>query len=70
MKTVITKELLEQRLEQFQSDRAQIVANISQAQANVNAMDGAIQDCQYWLSQFPPEVVEAKDEDKTSPANR
>jgi len=38
----ITKERLDERLEQLRADRAQTVAN-------VNALDGAIQDTEHWL---------------------
>lgn len=38
----ITKEALEQRLAALQRDRTQAVAN-------VNAYDGAIQECRFWL---------------------
>ncbi len=38
----ITKEALEQRLAALKRDRTQAVAN-------VNAYDGAIQECQFWL---------------------
>ena len=40
--SLITKEALELRLAALQRDRAQAVAN-------VNAYDGAIQECQFWL---------------------
>lgn len=40
----VTKEKLQARLTELQKGR-------DQAMANVNAYDGAIQECQYWISQ-------------------
>jgi len=40
---LITREMVEQRLAQLKAERDQLVANL-------NAYNGAIQDCEYWLS--------------------
>lgn len=43
------------RIEQLKAEREQIMHNIAQLQANVNAYDGALQDCEYWLEQLKKE---------------
>lgn len=40
---VITREMIEKRL-------AQLRAELAQAQANVSAYNGAIEDCVFWLA--------------------
>jgi len=39
---VLTKEKIEQRLAKLKAEREQLLANL-------NAYNGAIQDCEYWL---------------------
>ena len=51
----ITQQALELRLETLQRDRAQAIANI-------NAYDGAIQECEYWLGVL--KIAEKKEETK------
>lgn len=50
----MSKEAIEKRLAELQKE-------LDQVQANGNALIGAIQDCQYWLSEI--EKKEAKDAD-------
>ena len=59
----ITREALEQRI-------AALKTQYDQAIANANALQGAIQDCQYWLDQFKAtdEAKAKKDYDKDHPA--
>jgi len=40
---MLTKEMIEQRLAKLKAEREQLIANL-------NAYNGAIQDCEYWLS--------------------
>ena len=42
---MITREMVEKRLEQLTAERDQLVANLQ-------AYNGAIQDCEYWLNQL------------------
>jgi prefoldin subunit 5 len=44
---MITREAIEARLQQLQQEATEI-------RANLNAYEGAIQDCQYWLAQLDP----------------
>ncbi len=48
----ITREAIEKRLADLRAQREQVQANLVQLQANMNAYDGAIQDCEHWLSQI------------------
>jgi hypothetical protein len=48
----MTKEQIEQR-------KAELLATREQLQANLNAVAGAIQDCDYWLAQLAAEEVKA-----------
>ena len=59
----ITQQALEQRI-------ASLKTQYDQAIANANALQGAIQDCQYWLDQFKAtdEAKAKKDYDKDHPA--
>ena len=51
----VTKELLELRL-------ASLKAGLESIKSNFNAQNGAIQECEYWLSQFePPPETEKTD---------
>jgi hypothetical protein len=42
--------------------REQIVARLAMLKANLNAQQGAIQDCEYWLGEWDKEnaIAEAK----------
>ncbi len=53
----MTREAVEKRLALLEKDRLQVIANL-------NAMDGAIQDCKYWLDQFDSEKAHATKEVK------
>jgi peptidoglycan hydrolase CwlO-like protein len=55
-KPTITLEALQSRLQLLNKDREQMVAN-------VNALDGAIQECQHWIDQLstPKEPKKAKE---------
>lgn len=62
---LIDREALLDRLEVLERDRAQVIANI-------NAYDGAIQECKYWLEQLELAEKEEKEESemgKYNPAN-
>jgi len=51
----ITRELLEERLARYQADRSDL-------QAQLNAYEGAVQDCQHWLSVLDQEPEEESEE--------
>jgi regulator of sirC expression with transglutaminase-like and TPR domain len=48
----ITREGIEKRLAQLKAEQAQVQTNLAQLQANLQAYAGAIQDCEFWLSQI------------------
>ncbi len=50
---MITKEMINSRLEKLQAD-------YNQQMANLQAIHGAIQDCQYWLEQFKEDEEETE----------
>ena len=57
----ITRETIEARLAVLQGDLAKVQKayaeaqqTVQQAQADMNAIGGAIQDCQHWLTQLDP----------------
>ncbi len=50
---MITREQTEARLAQLKTERDAAIANI-------NAYNGAIQDCEHWLSQMPVEIMEGE----------
>lgn len=54
---LITREALLDRLEVLERDRAQVIANI-------NAYDGAIQECKYWLEQLELAEKEKKEQEQ------
>lgn len=58
----ITREQVAARLEKLTSEKAQLQSSIAQIQANINAYDGAIQDCEFWLAELEKE--ESTKEDK------
>ena len=45
----MTIELLEKRKQELLSQQQQFVTQYQQAQANANAVNGAIQDCDFWI---------------------
>ncbi len=51
----MTKDKIETRLQALQKDFETARRNFEIARANVDAIAGAIQDCQYWLSELEPE---------------
>ncbi len=55
---VITREVIERRLEQLRKEQGLVQANILELQANLNAYAGAIQDCEHWLSVIEDEAVQ------------
>ncbi len=46
----MNKELLEKRILELQENRKSHTDNIKHSEANINAIVGAIQDCEHWLS--------------------
>jgi len=54
---VFTKELFQQRIAYLEHQRDQMIAN-------VNALDGAIQECAFWLKQLEEAEKKAKEEKK------
>jgi RNA polymerase-binding transcription factor DksA len=46
----MTKEQIEKRKQELEMAKDQLIANIKQNTANLQATIGAIQDCEYWLS--------------------
>jgi len=56
----ITKETVERRL-------AKLQAEYDQAIANANALQGAIQDCKYWLDQIKAAEAKPAIEQKDAP---
>lgn len=49
------KETIVKHLAQLKAEQDQVQANIVQLQANYNAYLGAIQDCEFWLTQLGAE---------------
>ena len=45
----MTIELLEKRKQELLANQQKFVAEYQQAQANANAVNGAIQDCDFWI---------------------
>ena len=41
--------------EQIEKRKAELMAVLEEQKMNASATMGAIQDCEYWLSQLPPE---------------
>jgi len=58
----LTRELVEARLNDLQASYASAEARREEASRLVVALDGAIQDAQWFLSQFPPELAAVPDE--------
>lgn len=56
----ITKEQLEARKAQLQEQRAQLESQHLQILANLNAHEGAIQDCDHWLAELDKPEAETK----------
>ena len=54
----MTKEQVEARLAILQEQRQKLLDSFEQLKANISAYNGAIEDCQYWLSQLAGEVKE------------
>ena len=50
----ITKELLEERLQDVEMQKQNLQNDRSKIEADMNACDGAIQDCRYWLNILTP----------------
>ena len=58
----LTRELVEARLNDLQARLASAVNQRDEAAQLVFALSGAIQDAQWFLSQFPPELAVVPDE--------
>jgi len=56
----ITREQIEARLEQLKADQEQIRSQLVQLQANLNAYQGAILECEFWLAASSAETPEAE----------
>lgn len=41
------------RLEALKAQRKDLQAKVEQLSCNINAYNGAIEDCEYWLAQLP-----------------
>lgn len=53
----MTKDIIEKRIAELQAEFLKAKALYEQTRANVDALAGAIQDCQFWLT----ELTEKKD---------
>ena len=53
---MITREQIEARLAQLKAEQAKITADVAQMQANLNAYQGAIEDCEFWLAAVSTET--------------
>lgn len=51
----MTKDELSIRLETLSNEREQVTKQLAQLNANMNAYNGAIEECRYWLSTFQPQ---------------
>lgn len=61
---ILTKEAVETRLEHLRASLNDAVVKREDAIKLVLALDGAVQDCEWFLSQFPPELIAVPDESK------
>lgn len=59
----MTKEAILERLEVLRAGRAELESKRVRLVANINATDGAIQDCEFWL-----EAAEREEREKVSPS--
>lgn len=58
----LTTAAIEARKQEYLNQKQQVQNQINNNQATVCALDGAIQDCDYWLEQLkvqPPQAEEA-----------
>ena len=58
----ITREAVEKRLAMLKHQKDEMLQQIENLSANVNAYNGAIQDCEHWLQQL---AKEAKKDEET-----
>ena len=58
----MNREALEARIKTYRND-------IIQLQANINAFNGAIQDCEHWLEELAKSEKETKNANPTSSPN-
>ncbi|KKK71034.1 hypothetical protein LCGC14_2917990 [marine sediment metagenome] len=54
IQTKITKEMLNERLQDVEMQKQNLQKDQSKIEADMNACDGAIQDCRYWLNILTP----------------
>jgi hypothetical protein len=52
---MITKEILQSRLKQLIDEKKNLQETYEQLGRNLNAYDGAIEDCKFWLSELEKE---------------
>ena len=50
------KETIEKRIEILKTEKAQALQAAEQMMANVHALNGAIQDCEYWLNEVENKI--------------
>lgn len=59
----MNKQEIEKRLEELAANAQNRKQIIVQAQADLNAIDGALQDCQFWLSKISEAEIIAQHRD-------
>ena len=57
---IVTKEAVQKRLEQLETERKKLDAEVSKLAANVCAYNGAIEDCLHWLAVLNKEGADFK----------
>lgn len=63
----MNKDLLNSRILEIESDINNTLNSIEQLRANLNALDGAKQDCMYWLNKL--DSISQESENKLSETN-
>lgn len=54
----MNKESIEQRLAELNAMEQQVTQNIQKSQADLSAINGAKQDCAFWLAKIEEAVIE------------